>query len=137
MHTGANTQVPASNKTLTNSRWRITIFQISSGWHLCTQRLGYIKYNTTHVLRILTLDHMVTGHFAPVTFPVTFPQSFRPQSAEYGRCTREFFKKITRNKVLKTALHARDLVEFCHTLQTDLAPLFSSDIPHSISHKSK
>ena len=41
MHTGANTQVPASNKTLTNSRWRISIFQISSGWHLCTQRLGY------------------------------------------------------------------------------------------------
>ena len=36
-----NTQVPASNKTLTNSRWRISIFQISSGWHLYTHRLGY------------------------------------------------------------------------------------------------
>ena len=38
------------------------------------------------------------------------------QSAEYGRYTREFLKKFIRNKGLKTALHARDLVEFCHTL---------------------
>ena len=42
------------------------------------------------------------------------------QSAEleYGRCTRKFFKKYISNKGLKTALHARDLVEFYHTLQT-------------------
>ena len=37
--------------------------------------------------------------------------------AKQGR-TREVFKKFIRNKGLKTALHARDLVEFCHTLQT-------------------
>ena len=42
------------------------------------------------------------------------------QSAEYGRCTCEFFKKYVSNKGLKTALHAQDLVKFCHTLQTGL-----------------
>ena len=38
------------------------------------------------------------------------------QSAEYGRFTREFFKKFIRNKGLKTALNARDLVKLCHNL---------------------
>ena len=40
------------------------------------------------------------------------------QSAEYSWCTLKFFKEFVRNKGLKTALHAQDLVEFCHTLQT-------------------
>jgi len=40
------------------------------------------------------------------------------QSAEYGRCKRKFFfKKYISNKGIKTALHAQDLVEFCHILQ--------------------
>ena len=37
------------------------------------------------------------------------------QSAEYGRCTREI--EYISNNGLKTALHARDLVEICQTLQ--------------------
>ena len=40
------------------------------------------------------------------------------QSAECGRCMHKFFKKYISNKGLKTDLHVRDLVEFCHTLQT-------------------